>query len=103
MKLKLALSVILGVTCSAAAAEARNNWHLYGAVPVAGDHVLEAAYRFALDQCNFEGYPVHDRVGFYGGAYGSADMRRCMSRKGFILQDGQPYAYPARKAAYHLR
>ncbi len=30
MKLKLALSVILGVTFTAAVAEARTQWHLYG-------------------------------------------------------------------------
>lgn len=102
MKLKLALGVILGLTCSAAA-EARNDWYLYGAVPVTGDHVLEAAYRAALDHCNFEGYRVNERVNFYGGAYGSADVRRCLSRKGFVWQDGEPYAYPVRKAAYHLR
>lgn len=104
MKLKLALSVVLGVTFSAAAAaEAHNNWYLYGAVPVAGDRVLESAYQAVLDHCSYEGNYAPDRVGFYGGAYGSAEMRRCMSRKGFILQDGQPYIYPAVKAAYYRR
>jgi hypothetical protein len=103
MKLKLVLSVVLGVGFSAVAAQAHNNWHLYGAVPVAGDTVLEAAYRAALDHCSYEGYYGHQRVGFYGGDYGSAEIRRCMSRKGFILQDGQPHAYPASKAAYHVR
>ncbi|MFF2324053.1 hypothetical protein ACFVTJ_23645 [Agrobacterium sp. NPDC058088] len=97
MKLKLALSVILSVTF-AGVAEART--YLYGAVPVTGDHVLESAYRAALDRCSFESYPTHDRVGFYEGAYGSAEVRGCMYRMGFVLQNGEPFAYPVRKATY---
>ena len=103
MKLKLALSVILGVTFTAAVAEARTQLHLYGTVPVTGDRVLEIAYRAALDRCSFESYPSYDRVGFYGGAYGSPEMRSCMYRTGFILENGEPLAYPVRKPKYLLR
>lgn len=103
MKLKLALSVILGGTFTAAVAEARTQLHLYGTVPVTGDHLREIAYRSALDRCNFESYPSYDRIGFYGGAYGSPEMRRCMYRMGFILENGEPLAYPVRKVTYQLR
>lgn len=61
MKLKLALGVILGVTCTSAVAEARAQWHLYGTVPVTGDHLLENAYRSALDRCSLTSYPSYDR------------------------------------------
>ncbi|MGV2068789.1 hypothetical protein [Agrobacterium sp. 22-226-1] len=100
MKLKLALSLILGITFAAEVAEARTQLHLYGAVPVTGDYVLEAAYRAALDRCSFESYPSHVRVGFYGGTYDSPQARSCMYRMGFISANGEPFAYPVRKAAY---
>ena len=103
MKLKLALSVILSVTFTAAVAEARTQLHLYGAVPVAGDPVLEAAYRAAFDRCGFDYYSSYDHVGFYRGAYGSPEMRSCMYTKGFILENGVPFAYPVRKATYLSR
>ena len=103
MKLKLALSVILGVTFTAEVAEARTQLHLYGTIPVTGNYVREIAYRSALDRCSFESYPSYHPVGIYGGTYGSPEMRRCMYRMGFILENGEPLAYPVRKAKYLLR
>ncbi|CUX55690.1 hypothetical protein J2S28_005023 [Rhizobium sp. SLBN-94] len=103
MKLKLALGVILGVTCTSAVAEARAQWHLYGTVPVTGDHLLENAYRSALDRCSLTSYPSYDRAGLYRGAYGSPDVRSCMYRMGFILENGEPFAYPVRKVTYLSR
>ncbi len=100
MRLKLALSVVLSVTFTAAAAEARTQLHLYGTVPVTGNHVLEMAYQAALDRCRFERYPSYGDVGFYAGAYGSAHVRSCMYRKGFVFENGEPFAYPVRKATY---
>lgn len=100
MKFKLALSVVLSVTFTAAVAEARTQLHLYGTVPVTGNHTLEVAYRAALDSCSFESYPSYDHAGLYAGAYGSAEARSCMYRKGFVFENGEPFAYPVRKATY---
>lgn len=107
MRLKLALSVVLSVTFTAAAAEARTQLHLYGTVPVRGNRVLEMAYQAALDRCSIERYPSYgDRypsygdVGFYVGAYGSAQVRSCMYSKGFVVENGEPFAYPVKKATY---
>ncbi|MFK0386590.1 hypothetical protein [Agrobacterium sp. NPDC090273] len=101
MKLKLVLSTIIGLTCAATIAEARNDWHLYGAVQVAGDRVLETAYRNALYQCGYDGYPSNTRIGAYHIPNGSPEMRICLSRMGFILEYGEPFAYPVRKVVYH--
>jgi len=100
MKRKLFLSVVLGVTLTAAVADARTQLHLYGTVPVTGNNVLESAYRAAFDRCSAYAYPSYDRFGQYGGAYRSPAMSRCMSRMGFIQENGVTFAYPVRKAAY---
>jgi hypothetical protein len=100
MRLKLALSVVLSVTFTAAAAEARSQLHLYGTVPVTGNRVLEMAYQAALDRCSIERYPSYGDVGFYVGAYGSAQVRSCMYSKGFVVENGEPFAYPVKKATY---
>lgn len=100
MKLKLALSVVLSITFTGVGAEARSQLHLYSAVPVAGDPVLEIAYRAALDRCNFEIQPSYERTDFYGYDYGAADLRSCLSRKGFTSQNGEPFAYPISVATY---
>lgn len=100
MKLKLALSVVLSVTFTAAVAEARTQLHLYGTAPVKGDHLLEVAYRAALDRCSFDFYPSYDDAGLYVGAYGSTELRSCMYRKGFVFENGEPFAYPVKKATY---
>lgn len=72
----------------------------YGTVPVTGNNVLESAYRAAFDRCSAYAYPSYDRFGQYGGAYRSPAMSRCMSRMGFIQENGVTFAYPVRKAAY---
>lgn len=103
MKFKLTLSVVLSVTFTAAVAEARTQLHFYGTVPVTGNHVLEVAYRAALDRCSFETYPSYDQAFLYAGAYGATEVRSCMYRKGFVFENGQPFAYPVRKVTYLLR
>ncbi len=103
MRLKLALSVVLCVNVAAGVANARTELHLYSAVPVAGDHVMEIAYRRALDRCSFDLYPLNDRVGLYRGAYGYPEMRSCMSRMGFIMQNGEPFAYPVKTLTHVSR
>ncbi|MCZ7859557.1 hypothetical protein O9X81_23450 [Agrobacterium salinitolerans] len=100
MRLKLALSVVLSVTFTAAAAEARTQLHLYGTVPVTGNRVLEMAYQAALDRCSIERYRSYGDVGFYVGAYGSVQVRSCMYSKGFVVENGEPFAYPVKKATY---
>jgi len=57
MNLKLALGVALSFACTSVAAEARSNWHVYGAVPVESSPQLMQAYNRALARCLPEAGP----------------------------------------------
>lgn len=103
MRLGFVLTFAAGIVSSATVAEAKNTWHLYGAVPVAGDRHLELAYSDALSRCRLEGYKMRDNDSVFHAQYDAPEMRSCLSRKGFIYQHGQPHAYPVPKVTYAVR
>lgn len=106
MNFKLALATTLGITCSAAMAEARSDLNLYGSVPVAGDPELTLALNNAKAWCDIE-LGSSDRPGgayYSGSSYsvysGPAAMRNCLARYGFVYQNSEPYAYPVQKVVF---
>lgn len=103
MRLGFVLTFAAGIVSSAAIAEAKTTWHLYGAVPVAGDRQLELAYSDALSRCRLEGYRTRENDRVFHAKYDAPEMRSCLSRKGFIYQDGEPHAYPVPKVSYIAR
>lgn len=100
MNLKLALGVVLSLTCTSAAAEARSNWHVYGAVPVASSPRLIQAYNRALPQCLSE-------AGLAGvealaeTSLPAVQLRGCLYRKGFFYRG--VFAYPIATSVYWIR
>lgn len=100
MNFKLAIGITLGLTLSAAVAEARSNAHLYGSVPVAGDPHLTIAYNNAKAWCGVELHGTYGNAPEYRGHYGPAAMRNCLARYGFVYHGSAPYAYPVRKVVF---
>lgn len=94
MRLGFGLAFAVGIVSSSAVAEAKYTWQLYGAVPVAGDRHLELAYSDALSRCRLEGYGTRKNDRVFRVEYDAPEMHSCLSRKGFIYQGEQPYAYP---------
>ena len=99
MKLTLTLGVVLGLIGTAEMAQARS-LYLYGAVPVAADPRLVIAYDNARAWCSLYANGSIGAVRVHAGAYGSPAMRACLSRKGFVYQSGEAYAYPLRMIAF---
>ena len=103
MRVKSVMILIAGVVAAASGAEAKTTWHLYGAVPVNGDRALELAYSDALAHCRLEGYHSVEPSRVLAMDYDAPEMVSCLSRKGFIRQDGEPHAYPFPKKTYKVR
>ncbi len=103
MRAKFLVTLVAGVVVAASGAEAKTTWHLYGAVRVNGDRALELAYANALASCRLEGYRWMEGRRIFAIDYDAPDTVSCLSRKGFIRQDGEPHAYPFAKETYSVR
>ncbi|TCQ98039.1 hypothetical protein EDF70_112105 [Neorhizobium sp. JUb45] len=103
MRFGFVFTVAAGIISSAAVAEAKSTWQLYGAVPVAGDRHLELAYSDALSRCRLEGYRTRETDRVFHVQYDAPETRSCLSRKGFIYQNGDAHAYPVPKGTYTVR
>ncbi len=71
-----------------------------GFTPSAADPRLVIAYDNARAWCSLYANGSIGAVRVHAGAYGSPAMRACLSRKGFVYQSGEAYAYPVRKIAF---
>lgn len=103
MRMKFVVTLITGVVAAASGADAKTTLHLYGSVPVNGDRALELAYSDALARCRLEGYHSMEGTRVFAMNYDAPEMVSCLSRKGFIRQDGAPHAYPFPKETYKVR
>lgn len=97
MNLKLALGVALSLACTAAAAEARSNWHVYGAVPVESSPRLMQAYNRALTRCRAEA-GLAEAEAIAETSLQAVWLRGCLYRNGFFYRG--VYAYPVASTAY---
>lgn len=103
MLVKFAVTAALAFAGTAAVAEARSDVHLYGAVPVAGDPHLMANYDSAQAWCKVELYGTYHAQPMNRGAFGTAPMRNCLARYGFVYQGNEPYAYPVRNVVFIVK
>lgn len=103
MHFRFAVVLTTATVSATAVADAKMDWHLYGAVPVAGDRTLELAYSDALSRCRLEGYRPYENPSVLETHYNAPEMRSCLYRKGFVYQNGQPHAYPVPKVTYKVR
>jgi hypothetical protein len=99
MNLKLAFGVALSLTCSSMAAEARSNWHVYGAVPVESSPRLMQAYNSALARCLPEA-GLAEAEAIAETSLHAMRLRGCLYRNGFFYQG--VYAYPVASTVYRV-
>lgn len=100
MDLKLAVGVALSLTCTSMAAEARSNWHVYGAVPVESSPQLMQAYNRAVAQCLPEA-GLEEAEAIAEVSLPAVQLRGCLYRKGFFYRG--VYAYPVATSVYVVR
>lgn len=87
MALKLALGVVLSLTCTAMVAEARSDLHSYGAVPVEGSPQFMEAYNRALARCLPEA-GLAEASAIPEISLPAVQLRACLYRKGFYYPGG---------------
>lgn len=100
MGLKLASGVALSLICTSIVAEARSDWHLYGAVPVESSSQLIQAYNRALARCLPQA-GLAEASDIAEISLPAVQLRACLYRNGFFYQGS--YAFPVAIPIYRVK
>lgn len=91
MNVKYVAAAVLGLAC-VSAAEAPENYSVYGGPAVVSHPIILNVYDNALAKCTAEATTPPRGTEFTGSYYYNAALRACLSRHGFI--DNGAFAYP---------